>query len=104
MGGTETRRRNHYNSDMPCDLSRAQLVRGIKEAADVFLNHYEAARGPLRNLGFWELASAARPLPNPAVWIPESRQMGDIGATDDSAGTDYYEFVENAIQRAREGH
>ena len=78
-------------------------LRGIKEAADVFLEHYEAARGPVRNLGFWELACAARPLPDPAAWIPSSRQMGDLGATDDRRNTDYYEFVEDAIRRAREG-
>ena len=79
-------------------------LRGIKEAADVFLKHYEAAHGPVQNLGFWELACAARPLPDPAAWIPASRQMGDIGATDDRADTDYYEFVEDAIRRAKEGH
>ena len=35
--------------------------------------------------------------------IPFSRQMGDLGATDDRADTDYYEFVEDAMRRAREG-
>ena len=78
-------------------------LRGIKEAADIFLEHYEAARGPVVNLGFWELARAAGPLPDPAAWIPFSRQMGDLGATDDRADTDYYEFVEDAMRRAREG-
>ncbi len=78
-------------------------LRGIKEAADIFLDHYEAARGPVRNLGFWELACAARPLPDPAAWIPSSREMGDLGATDDRADTDYYEFVGDAMRRAREG-
>ena len=78
-------------------------LRGIKEAADIFLEHYEAARGPVRNLGFWELACATRPLPDPAAWIPSSRQMGDLGATDDRADTDYYEFVEDAMWRARDG-
>ena len=76
---------------------------GIKEAADIFLEHYEAARGPVQNLGFWELARAAGALPDPAAWIPFSRQMGDMGATDDRADTDYYEFVEDAMGRAREG-
>ena len=78
-------------------------LRGIKEAADVFLEHYEAARGPVLNLGFWELARAAGPLPDPAAWIPSSREMGDLGATDDRADTDYYEFVEDALRRARKG-
>ena len=78
-------------------------LRGIKEAAGIFLRQYEAESGPVRNLGFWELACAARPLPDPAVWIPASREMGDLGATDDRAGTDYYEFVRGAIRRARSG-
>ena len=78
-------------------------LRGIKEAADVFLEHYEAVRGPVLNLGFWDLACAARALPDPAAWIPQSREMGDLGATDDRADTDYYEFVEYAMRRAREG-
>ncbi|MCE2494663.1 MAG: aminoglycoside phosphotransferase family protein, partial [Alphaproteobacteria bacterium] len=78
-------------------------LRGVKEAAGIFLEHYEAARGPVLNLGFWELACAARPLPVPSAWIPFSRQMGDLGATDDRAETDYYEFVEEAMGRAREG-
>ncbi len=78
-------------------------LRGIKAAADVFLEHYEAARGQVVNLGFWELACAARPLPDPAAHISFSRQMGDFGATDDRAETDYYEFVEEAMGRAREG-
>ena len=77
-------------------------LRGIKEAADPFLRYYEAASGPVRNLGFWELACAARPLPDPAAWIPASRQMGDLSATDNRASSDYYEFVADAIQRAHD--
>ena len=78
-------------------------LRGIREAADLFLDSYEAIAGPVRNLGFWELASAAGPLPNPAQWIPASREMGDVGATDERAVTDYHEFVAGAIRRARAG-
>jgi Ser/Thr protein kinase RdoA (MazF antagonist) len=79
-------------------------LRGIKEAADIFLKHYEAESGArVRNLGFWELARAAGPLPNPALWIPVSREMGDAGSTDDRADTDYYEFVENARRKAYNG-
>ena len=78
-------------------------LRGIKEAADIFLDCYEAECGPVSNLGFWELAAAARPLPNPVLWIPESRELGDSGATDDRADTDYYEFVNGARRRAYGG-
>ena len=78
-------------------------LRGIKQAADMFLDFYEAESGPVENLGFWELACAARPLPSPALWIPASREMGDLGATDDRANTDFYEFVESASRRAYAG-
>ncbi len=78
-------------------------LRGIREAAEPFLQYYEASSGPVRNLGFWEVACATRPLPDPALWIPASREMGDQSATDDRAETDYVEFVSSAIRRAREG-
>ena len=79
-------------------------LRGIKLAADIFLNRYEAKSGSrVHNLGFWELACAVRPLPDPAKWTPASREMGNAEATGDRANTDYYEFVENAIRRGYEG-
>ena len=79
-------------------------LRGIKPAADIFLRRYEEVSGrALKNLGFWEVVAAARPLPNPALWIPASREMGDLTATDDRAKSDYYEFVADAIQRAYDG-
>ncbi len=78
-------------------------LRAIKEAADDFLERYEGASGPVLNLGFWELARAAGPLPDPAAWIPASRRMGDLSATGDRAGTDYYEFISEAMRRARDG-
>ena len=80
------------------------FLRGVREAANPFLEYYEAESGPVRNLGFWEVACAVRPLPDPAMWIPASREMGDHSATNDRAETDYYEFVSSAIRRAREGH
>ena len=79
-------------------------LRGIKPVADIFLKRYEEESGAaVRNLGFWELACAARPLPNPAHWIPASREMGDAGSTDERADTHYYEFVAEARQRAYDG-
>ena len=79
-------------------------LRGIKQAADIFLDHYEAESGArVRNLGFWELARAAGPLPNPKLWIPASREMGDASSTDDRADTDYFEFVADARRRAYAG-
>ena len=79
-------------------------LRGIKSAADIFLKHYEKQSGAaVQNLGYWELACAARPLPDPVLWIPMSREMGDMSATDDRADTDYYEFVADAMRRAHAG-
>lgn len=79
-------------------------LRGIKPAADIFLNRYEEVSGKaMKNLGFWEIVAAARALPNPVLWIPASREMGDPTSTDDRADSDYYEFVADAIQRAYDG-
>ena len=40
-----------------------QYLRGTKSAADPFLKSYEEGSGEsVRNLGFWELAAAARTL------------------------------------------
>ncbi len=78
-------------------------LRGIREAAQPFLEHYEASSGPVRNLGFWELASAARPLPNPAAWIPEPGDLGDLVVPIEKADTDYYEFVRDAVRRGYAG-
>ena len=78
-------------------------LRGIKEAADPFLEYYQASSGPVRNLGYWELACAARPLPDPAAWIPEPGDLGDLIVPIERAHTDYYEFVHNARRRAYAG-
>ena len=79
-------------------------LRGIREAADPFLECYEAESGAaVKNLGFWELAAAAHPLPNPVVWIPASREMGDAAATDERADTDFVEFVHDAVRRTHAG-
>lgn len=44
-----------------------------RRAADEFLNVYEAEMGRrVANLGFWELAAAARPMHNPEGWITGS--------------------------------
>ncbi len=78
-------------------------LRGIKEAADIFLDYYEAESGPVQNLGFWELACAARPLPAPALWLLEYYEARDTTAIVKRAETDFREFVNSAIQRACAG-
>ena len=78
-------------------------LRGIKEAADIFLDYYESESGPVENLGFWELACAARPLPAPALWLPEYYEKGDVSAIVNRAEADFREFVASAIRRAYAG-
>ena len=78
-------------------------LRGIKEAADIFLDYYEAESGPVENLGFWELACAARPLPAPARWTLEYYEAGDVSAIVNRTETDFREFVASSMQRAFAG-
>ena len=78
-------------------------LRGIKEAADIFLDYYESESGPVENLGFWELACAARPLPAPALWLPEYYETADVSAIVNRAETDFHEFVVSAMRRAYAG-
>ena len=78
-------------------------LRGVKEAAGVFLDCYEAESGPVENLAFWELACAARPLPAPALWLPEYYEAGDVSAIVSRAENDFREFVASAMRRAYDG-
>ena len=78
-------------------------LRGIKEAADIFLDYYEAEFGLVENLGFWELACAARPLPAPARWLLEFYETEDVSAIVNRAEADFREFVASAIRRAYAG-
>ena len=78
-------------------------LRGIKEAADIFLDYYEAESGPVENLGFWELACAARPLPAPARWLLEFYEARDVSAIVNRAESDFREFVTLAMRRAYDG-
>jgi aminoglycoside phosphotransferase (APT) family kinase protein len=48
------------------------VIMGMMEAAQEFLRVYGAEMGqPIVNLGFWELAAAARPMTDIAGWITE---------------------------------
>lgn len=49
------------------------IIRGLPQAAEHFLQVYEAQAGKtLENLRFWELAAAMRPISAPEGWISES--------------------------------
>ena len=44
-------------------------LRGLPDAADAFLNSYEAFRGQkLENLAFWQLVESVRPMVDPVDW------------------------------------
>jgi hypothetical protein len=67
------------------------FLNGIgRRAADEFLNVYEAEMGQrVANLGFWELAAAARPMHNPEGWITGSPAEERFG-----------QFIADATERA----
>ena len=79
-------------------------LRGIRDAANLFLEAYETQTGePVKNLGFRELAAAAQCLPSPLGWVPANREMGGAQIADERAIAQYEEFVADALQRAYEG-
>lgn len=66
------------------------FIMGMREASDEFLKAYEAEMGQqAANLGFWELAAAARPMTDIAGWI-----------TEPSKGERFRQFIANARRRA----
>lgn len=61
-----------------------------RRTADEFLNVYEAEMGRrVANLGFWELAAAARPMHHPEGWV-----------TGWPAGERFRQFIADATERA----
>ena len=65
------------------------VIMGMIEASEEFLSVYEAEMGQqVVNLGFWELASAARPMTDIAGWI-----------TEPSKGERYRQFIADAKGR-----
>ena len=61
--------------DPVIDVAYARMnmyLMGLSAAADEFLQAYESASGHLvENLGFWEMAAAARPMDAPEAWQME---------------------------------
>lgn len=65
------------------------FLSGLGHVADEFLDIYETEVGRrVANLGFWELAAAARPMFNPEGWITES-----------PAREEFRSFIANARRR-----
>jgi aminoglycoside phosphotransferase (APT) family kinase protein len=66
-------------------------LRGVSSSADEFLDAYERAAGKrVSNLGFWELAAAARPMHSPEGWIDASPEKER-----------FTQFIAGAMERAR---
>jgi hypothetical protein len=64
---------------------------GMIEEAKEFLRTYETETGrPVANLGFWELAAAARPMTDIEGWI-----------TDPGKGEQFRQFIADAKARAK---
>jgi aminoglycoside phosphotransferase (APT) family kinase protein len=63
---------------------------GMDRAADEFLRAYEARMGQVVNLGFWEIAAAARPMIDPEGWK----------ITGSPARERFRQFIANAKKRA----
>ena len=76
------------------------VVEGFSQAAEEFLTTYEAAVGHrLENLGFWQLASAARNMPDPAQWVDEWVALGGRRETKAIRRKRFRQFIEEADKR-----
>jgi hypothetical protein len=65
-------------------------LKGTGSVADEFLDTYERETGQqVSNLGFWELAAAARPMFSPEGWIDSS-----------PARERFVRFIAAALERA----
>ena len=74
---------------------------GSEQLADAFLDAYEQANGqPVANLAFWELAAAARFMPDPEGMIPEwqALQAGAYSVT--AVRQNFTDFIVSAQSRA----
>src|SRR5690606_11430725 len=86
--------------DPGIDVAYARLelcLLGVPEAADTFLATYEAEAGrQVHHLGLWELAAAARALPDPAGWVAEWVELGAVSCNDAEAWARLERFVDEA--------
>ena len=73
---------------------------GLRQEADEFAAAYREVTGrALRNLAFWELAAAARPMPDPGKGVQELRAMGYDRMTADDLRRNLREFIADALKR-----
>lgn len=81
--------------DPAVDVAYARMnmiLMGAPEAADEFLRLYESEMGrTIKNLGFWELAAAVRPMIDPVDWnVHETGSNKDV----------FIKFIDEAKKRA----
>ena len=81
---------------------RADLALGFgPEVAAAFLSAYETATGrPLEDLARWDLAGAARAVPDPARWLDGYRDLGRTDLDETIARARWRSFVADALRRA----
>jgi hypothetical protein len=74
---------------------------GTEKLADAFLDVYVQEYGrPVANLAFWELAAAARFMPDPEGMIPEWQSL-QVGAYEITAvRQNFTDFMASAKRRA----
>jgi len=72
---------------------------GLENAAGVFLEAYEVEAGHrVENLGFWELAAAARPMPDPARLLHQYSAVGAPACTPEVIRQRLRQFIAAARQ------
>ena len=74
---------------------------GTETLADAFLRAYEQASGrTIPNLAFWELAAAARFMPDPAGLIAEWQSLQAGAYSDTAVRQNFSNFIASALWRA----
>jgi aminoglycoside phosphotransferase (APT) family kinase protein len=83
------------SGDPAVDMAYARMnmvLMGAPNAADEFLRVYESEMGrKIKNLGFWELAAAVRPMVDPVDW--------NVTETEDSNMNSFLNFIADAKKR-----
>jgi hypothetical protein len=78
------------------DLS---MVFGL-DAADLFVEAYESARGErIERLPLWDLAGAVRAFPDPEMWLPGWLDLGRSDLGPDLVRQRLAIFVDRALSR-----
>jgi hypothetical protein len=70
------------------------------DIADLFLDEYQRARGnSVANVPFWDLLTATRAMPDPAVWLPGYEDLGRGDIIEEDMRSQHTVFLENAFKK-----